>query len=150
MTIQDWILLALIIVGLLGVGFYFLNKWSVKKMAEQQNFLKNNKQTVTIYVIDKKRDKVENANLSSTITSQFPKRYKYMKMYFVKAKIGPQITTLMCDKPVFEAIPVKKSVKVELAGMYIVSIPGMKSKEELKQIKAKQKKAEKEQKKNKQ
>lgn len=149
MTLSDWIILALFIVGGLGVGFYFLNKWSVKKMAEQQAFLKNNKQTVTIYVIDKKRDKVENTNLSSTITSQFPKRYKYMKMYFVKAKIGPQITTLMCDKPVFEAIPVKKNVKVELAGMYIVSIPGMKSKEEMKQIKAKQKKAEKEQKKNK-
>lgn len=149
MTLSDWVVLALIIVGALGVGFYFLNKWSVKKMAEQQAFLKNNKQTVTIYVIDKKRDKVENANLSTTITSQFPKRYKYMKMYFVKAKIGPQITTLMCDKPVFEALPVKKNVKVELAGMYIVAIPGMKSKQEIKAIKAKKKQAEKEQKKNK-
>ena len=31
----------------------------------------------------------------------------------------------MCDKPVFNVMPVKKNVKVELAGMYIVGIVGM-------------------------
>lgn len=33
--------------------------------------------------------------------------------------------TLMCDKPVYQVLPVKKNVKVDLAGMYIVGITGM-------------------------
>ena len=45
-------------------------------------------------------------------------------MPLVKAKVGPQIVNLMCDKSVFEIIPVKKNVKVELAGIYIVSVKG--------------------------
>ena len=50
---------------------------------------------------------------------------KAKKAFLVRAKVGPQIVTLMCDKPVFEVMPVKKNVKVELAGMYIVGITGM-------------------------
>ena len=42
----------------------------------------------------------------------------------VKAKVGPQIVNLMCDKSVFEIMPMKKNVKVELAGIYIVKIQG--------------------------
>ena len=70
--------------------------------------------------------------------------YKKMKMYFVQAKIGPQIMTLMCDKKVFAAIPVKKNIKVEIAGIYIVSVAGMKSPEELKAIKKQKKEKAKE------
>lgn len=43
----------------------------------------------------------------------------------MRAKVGPQIVTLMCDKPVYQVLPVKKNVKVDLAGMYIVGITGM-------------------------
>ena len=31
----------------------------------------------------------------------------------------------MCDKPVYEVLPVKKTVKVDIAGMYIVSMTGL-------------------------
>ena len=46
-------------------------------------------------------------------------------MAIIKAKVGPQITTLMCDKPVYDILPVKKNVKVEMAGIYIVGIKGV-------------------------
>ena len=61
-------------------------------------------------------------------------------MNFVKAKIGPQIMTLICDKNVYNALPLKKNVKVELAGIYISNMQGLKSKEEMKAL-AKEKKA---------
>jgi hypothetical protein len=45
-------------------------------------------------------------------------------MPIVKAKVGPQIATLLCDKNIYDNLPVKKTVKVELAGVYITSIIG--------------------------
>ena len=54
-----------------------------------------------------------------------PKSEKIRKTNLVRAKGSPQIVTLMCDKPVYQVLPVKKNVKVDLAGMYIVGITGM-------------------------
>ncbi|MCC8097529.1 MAG: hypothetical protein LIO44_03020, partial [Eubacterium sp.] len=76
-----------------------------------------------------------NVNLPKIVKDQMPKLGKHMKMYFVQAKIGPQIVTLITDKNVYNAIPVKKNVKAEIAGLYIVSIAGLKSAQEMKQKK---------------
>ena len=46
-------------------------------------------------------------------------------MPIVKAKVGPQITTLLCDKNVYDVLPNKKTIKVELAGIYISRVIGM-------------------------
>lgn len=139
MSGMDIFVLVVFIVALIFVGFYFLNKWAYKKMDQQQTAIEKTKQSTTVYVIDKKRDKITNVNMPKAVTEQVPKFYRFIKMNFVKVKIGPQIITMMCDKDVFNAIPTKKNVKVEIAGMYIVSVVGMKSKEELKKI-AKEKK----------
>ena len=47
------------------------------------------------------------------------------KTNMVRAKVGPQIVTLLCDKPVYNVLPVKKTLKVELAGMYIIGMTGL-------------------------
>lgn len=136
----DIFLIIVIVVAAIIAGLYFLNRWAYKKMDAQQSMIDSQKMTQTIFVIDKKRDKVTNVNLPKAIITQMPKTAKLMKMYFVQAKIGPQIMTFMCDKNVFNAIPLRKNVKVELAGIYIINVVGMKTKEELKKI-AKEKKA---------
>jgi hypothetical protein len=100
-------------------------------MSEQQEAVERTKTTVSIYVIDKKKDKVTNANFPKSVAEQIPKWTRMMKMPLVKAKIGPQIMTLMCDSKVFPLLPVKKTVKVDLAGMYIVGMKGMKTKKEM-------------------
>ncbi len=140
--IIDIILLVTFIVGIIAVGLFFLNRWATKKQAEQQSFISTNKQSYTVYVIDKKRDKVDNISLPKAVKDAMPKYSKFLKQYFVQVKIGPQIQILMCDKNVYEAIPVKKNVKVDVAGIYIVSFAGLKSKEEMKSLK-KEKKAKK-------
>ncbi len=135
MSSGDWFLIGFVVVALIGVGLYYLNKWANKKMAAQNTMINSMKQSQTAYIIDKKRDKITNVNMPSMVMDQIPKYQKYVKMYFVKAKIGPQILTLMCDKNVYQGLPVKKNIKIELAGIYIVSYAGMKTKEELKAIK---------------
>ncbi len=132
----DILLIVAVVIGIVIVGLYFLNRWSYKKMNQQETLIEKTKAPATIYVIDKKKTKASEANLPKAVVQQLPKIYKFMKMHLVKAKVGPQVVTLMCEKKIFEAIPVKKTVKVELAGIYIVSVKGMKTEKELKAARA--------------
>lgn len=139
MSFLDIIIIVAVVIGALLAGLYFLNKWAYKRMDTQQTMIDKMKNSMSIYVIDKKRDKITNVNMPKAVLDQMPKMYRRMKLCFVQAKIGPQIMTLMCDKNVFAAIPVKKNVKVEIAGMYIVSVAGMKTPQELKALKKEKK-----------
>lgn len=130
----DIAIIVSIIVIVIGVAIYFLNKWAGKRTQQQQEMVAQHKQTMSIYVIDKKKDKLTNANFPKAIADQMPRMSKLMKMPLVKAKIGPQIMTLMCDAAVFDALPIKKTVTVELAGAYIVSMKGMKTKMQMEEI----------------
>ena len=127
----DILIIVFVVVLALAVGLYFLNRWASRRMSDQQEAVERSKTTASIYVIDKKKDKITNANLPKAIVDQIPKWSRIMKMPLVKAKIGPQIMTLICDAKVFPVLPVKKTVKVDLAGLYIVGMKGMKTKKEM-------------------
>lgn len=110
-----------VIAGIL-VGLYFWGKRLQKKYDEQQEVINQHKQAVNLFVIDKKKDKPENLKLPKQVKDQLPKMYRKKKMPVIIAKIGPQIQTLMCDESVYESIPVKKQIKVELAGILVVKV----------------------------
>ena len=136
MGILDIFILVIAIVAVLGTGFYFFTRWAGKKVADQQQMMQSMNQSMTIYVIDKKRDKITNANfgaMQKMIEEQMPKRAKLMKMYLVKVKTGPQIVTMLADKHVFNALPLKKNVRVDVSGIYITNMQGLKSKKEMKE-----------------
>ncbi len=46
-------------------------------------------------------------------------------MPIVKAKVGPKISILIADEKVFDLIPVKKEIKAEVSGLYIVGVKGI-------------------------
>lgn len=143
MTWGDWLILIVVIIAVIAGILIFLNKKAYKRMNEQNEMIAQNKMLQTAYIIDKTRDKMSNVkSLPKMVTDNVPKWSKFIKMYFVKVKIGPQILTLITDKRVYNALPVNKSVKIEIAGLYIVNMIGMKTPEQLKEIeKAKKKKA---------
>lgn len=122
---SDVLIIILVVVAIILAFLYYFNKKSMRKMIEAQDFIENNRTTVQIFVIDKKQEKPSPSNLPKAVYEQMPKTTKMRKANLVRAKIGPQITTLICDKPVYNVLPVKKSIKVDLAGMYIVGITGM-------------------------
>jgi uncharacterized membrane protein YqiK len=140
MSLADWLIIIVIAIAVIMGVFYFLSRWAYRKMDEQQSFIQQQKMTQTAYIIDKKHDKITNVHMPKAVMDNLPKRARLMKMYFAQVKIGPQIVTLICDKNVYNALPVKKSTKIDIAGLYIVSVAGMKSAEEMK-AKAKEKKA---------
>ena len=120
--------ITIIIILVLAVAIFFAyraNRKAMGQMIQAQDFIEANRQTVQIFVIDKKNEKPSTSNMPKMVYDQLPKKAKAKKAFLVRAKVGPQIVTLMCDKPVFDVMPVKKNVKVDLAGMYIVGITGM-------------------------
>lgn len=143
MTWGDWLILIVVIVGVIAGVLIFINKKAYKKMNQQNEMIEQHKTLQTAYIIDKARDRISNVkSMPKAVIAQVPKWSKYMKMYFVKVKIGPQIVTLITDKKVYNALPVNKSVKIEIAGLYIVNMIGMKTPEQLREMdRAKKEKA---------
>lgn len=114
-----------IILGILVAAMVLLYIWGRKMQKRQANAeeqIQNMKQVVSILVIDKKRLKPAESGLPEAALSQLPWYAKRTKMPIVKAKIGPQIMSLIADQKIFDVIPVKKECKVALSGIYIAEL----------------------------
>lgn len=124
---NGWII-ALIIILVLAAIFavlYFLGKKAQKKQAEQQEAMQANKQTYSMLVIDKKRMKIKDSGLPQMVIDQTPKMMRGSKLPIVKAKVGPQILSLVCDEKIFDSVPIKKEVKAVVSGIYILDVKGL-------------------------
>ena len=116
------IVLILLVVGAaVAVLVVFARKKLKEQMAEQQALVNQHKQTMSIFVLDKKMDKIKNAKMPKSVMDEVPKIYRIRKMPMVRAKVGNQIMTFICDKKVYEKIPEKKIIKADIAGIYIAS-----------------------------
>ena len=117
-----WGIVVLVIVAVLAIilgVLIFLGKKAQKKQAEQQAQIEAAKQSVSMLIIDKKRMKLKDAGLPQMVLDQAPKLMRSSKLPIVKAKIGPQIMSLVADERIFDSIPVKKEVKATISGIYI-------------------------------
>ena len=122
-TITLLVILAVLIIGF--IVLYFVGKKAQKKQAEQQEILEANKQTVSMLIIDKKRMKIKESGLPQMVIDQTPKLMRGSKLPIVKAKVGPQIMSLIGDEKIFDSIPVKKEVKAVVSGIYILDVKGL-------------------------
>ena len=118
------IVVAVVLIALIAV-LYFLGKKAQKKQAEQQEMLEANKQTVSMLIIDKKRMKIRDSGLPQVVIDQTPKAMRGSKLPIIKAKVGPQILSLICDDKIFDSVPVKKEVKAVISGIYITDVKGL-------------------------
>ena len=122
------IITILIILVLILVVLYFVGRKLQKKQAEQEAQIEAAKQTVTMLIIDKKKLKLKEAGLPAAVLEQTPKYMRRAKFPIVKAKIGPQIMSLICDASIFDIVPVKKEVKATISGIYITDVKGIRGK----------------------
>ena len=118
------LVILVILIGLL-IGLYFFGKKTQKKQEEQQAQIEASKQTVSMLVIDKKRMPLKESGLPQMVIDQTPKLLRRSKLPIVKAKVGPKISILIADEKVFDLIPVKKEIKAEVSGLYIVGVKGI-------------------------
>ena len=117
------IVLLIIVIGL--AVLYFLGKKAQKKQEAQQEQIEAAKQTIPMLIIDKKRLPLKESGLPQMVIDQAPKLMRRSKLPIVKAKVGPKISVLIADEKVFDQIPVKKEVKAEVSGLYIVGVKGI-------------------------
>ncbi len=122
-----WIVTIVIAVVLiiLTVLLYFFGKKAEKRQAEQQAQMEAYKQTVSMLIIDKKKMKITKSGLPQAVIDQTPKLMRWTKLPIVKAKVGPQVMSLVCDDKIFDSVPVKKEVKATVSGIYIIGVKGL-------------------------
>lgn len=122
LTIVLLVILVVLIAAL--IALYFFGKKAQKKQEEQQAQIEAAKQTVSMLIIDKKRLPLKESGLPQMVIDQAPKLMRRSKLPIVKAKVGPKISVLIADEKV-DQIPVKKEVKAEVSGLYIVGVKGI-------------------------
>ena len=129
---STWQIVLLVILAVLiitRVVLYFLGKKAQKKQEEQLQQINAMKQTVSMLIIDKKRMKIKESGLPQAVIDQTPKLMRGSKLPIVKAKVGPQILSLVSDEKIFDSIPVKKEVKAVVSGIYITEVKGLHGKQ---------------------
>lgn len=139
---KPWVITLIVIAVVLTIAvivLYFLGKKAQKKQAEQQEILNANRQTFSMLIIDKKRMKMRDAGLPQIVMDQVPRLMRGSKMPIVKAKVGPQIMSLICDEKIFESVPVKKEVKAVVSGIYVLGVKGLHGKKQADAIPPKKK-----------
>jgi len=124
-TVTIVLLSILAVLIIVVVVLYFLGKKAQKRQSEQQAQIDANKQTVSMLIIDKKRLKMKESGLPQMVIDQTPKMLRRSKLPIVKAKVGPQVMSLVCDEKIFESVPVKKEVKAVVSGIYITEVKGL-------------------------
>ena len=134
-----WIIAIVVLVVLIAlvVVLYFLGKKAEKRQAEQNAQIEQYKQTVSMLIIDKKRMKITESGLPQSVIDQTPKLMRRAKLPIVKAKVGPQVMSLVADDKIFDSIPVKKEVKAVVSGIYITGVKGLHGKTETPVVKKK-------------
>ena len=124
-TISIVLLCVLAVLIIAVVALYFFGTKMQKKQEAQQAQIDAMKQTVSMLIIDKKRMKLKDAGLPAAVIEQTPRFLRGSKLPVVKAKVGPQIMTLIAEEKIFDSIPVKKEVKAVVSGIYITDVKGL-------------------------
>ena len=124
---QEWggYILIIIVLALIAVGVFayrYIKKRLQKKMDDQQDLVNQHKVPASILILEKRKDKISNANIPKSVIDQVPKIYKIKKVPIVKAKIGPQVMDLLCDEDVYDKLPERKTVRVDMAGIFIAAV----------------------------
>lgn len=137
---QTWqivLLVVLVVLIALMVVLYFVGKKAQKKQDEQKELMEANKMTVSMLIIDKKHLPVKESGLPQSVIDQTPKMMRRSKLPIIKAKVGPQILSLVCDEKIFDSVPVKKEVKATVSGIYVLDVKGLHGKAPVKEEKKK-------------
>lgn len=127
---SPWLIVT-IVLAVLAIGMVVLYFWGQKmqkKQMAQREQMAEAAQPVTMLIIDKKYMKMKDAKLPKIVMEQTPKRYQNSKLPIVKAKVGPQILTLIADDAIFDELPTRGEVKAMVSGIYIISVKNVRGK----------------------
>ncbi|MBR6020147.1 MAG: hypothetical protein IK055_08035 [Lachnospiraceae bacterium] len=124
-----WLWITLAVIAVIFIVLFIVLSIVGRKLQAKNDAamaeMKANARPASMLVIDKKRMPMKDAGFPSVVIDQTPKYARRAKVPVVKAKIGPQILSLMCDEKIFDLIPVKKECKAMISGIYIMEVRGL-------------------------
>lgn len=115
------VLIILAVLLVLLIVLYVFGRKAQKKADSQRATMEGQAQTMSFYVIDKKKMKLTEAGLPKIVTEQTPKYLRRAKLPILKVKVGPKVMSLICDEQVFKTILPKQEVKAQVSGIYVLS-----------------------------
>ena len=120
---QVWQILLIVLAILIAVTvvLYFVGKRLQKRQDAQKEQIDAAKQTMELLIIDKKRMRINQSGLPQMVIDQVPK-------LIVKVKAGPKIMVMIADEKIFDVIPVGKSVRATVSGIYITDVKAIRGK----------------------
>ena len=121
---NPFLLAGLIIIGILIViliALMILGKRAEKKAAEQKSAMEAASQTMSFYIIDKKKMKLKEAGLPKIVMEQTPKYLRGTKLPILKVKVGAKVMSLICDSKIYPQLLPKQEVKATVSGIYVTS-----------------------------
>lgn len=119
LTIGLIVIVAVLLVAV--IVLYIIGRRAEKKQAEQEKTMRENAQTISLFVIDKKKLKLKDSGLPSIVLEQTPKYARRAKVPIVKVKAGPRVMNLIADAKIYEQILPKQEIKATVSGIYITS-----------------------------
>ena len=120
----------LVILAIVIIAFIVLAIWGnkmQKKADASDKEIRATSQITSMLIIDKKKMKITEAGLPQMVVDQTPRYLRRSKVPIVKAKVGPQVRNFICNDKIFDLVPIKKEVKAEINGLYIIDIRGLRS-----------------------
>lgn len=113
------IVLAVLVVIL--IVLYIFGRKAQKKADSQKEAMEAASQSMSFFVIDKKKMKIADAGLPKIVYEQTPKYLRRTKLPIIKVKVGPKVMSLICDAEVYKTILPKQEVKATVSGLYVTA-----------------------------
>lgn len=121
---STWLIVVLIIVAViivvLGVLVVLSRRMQKKQEAQDEEMLRQ-AQSMTLYIIDKKKLHIKDSGLPKAVYDNTPKIARFSKVPILKVKVANRVMNLMCDPVVYKSILPKQEVKAQVAGLYVLS-----------------------------
>ncbi len=113
------VFLALLVVVL--IVMFILGRRAQKRQEEQKANMEATSQTMSFFIIDKKRMRIKNAGLPKIVYEQTPWYLRFSRLPILKVKIGPKVMSLVCDTKIYPQLLPKQEVKANVSGIYVTS-----------------------------
>ena len=99
-----------LVLGIAGTALYIVGSKRLAQQEESKAQLESAKQTVSMFIISKKKMKLKDAGLPSAALESVGRLARNQKVPILKVKVGPQIMNLICEPEIFDSVPEKKEV----------------------------------------
>lgn len=114
-------LIIMAVLAILLIVLYIFGRKAEKKAAQQKSAMEASAQTITLFIIDKKKMKLKEAGLPKIVMEQTPRYLRGTKLPILKVKAGAKVMSLICDSKIYPQILPKQEVKATVSGIYVTA-----------------------------